>query len=229
MKPEHSCSRDDLQKWFKGKRVALVGSGPGSQRNRPGDVDACEVVVRVNNYKCLSTSTGKRTDVFYSFFGQSILKRVSELKADGVQLCMAKCPNAQFMQSAWHEERGKTRGVDFRYIYEMRRDWWFCPTYVPTVDEFMAQFHLLGGHVPTTGFSALLDVLKCEPASVFMTGFDFFTSRVHNVNERWKRMNPDDPIGHVPDAERAWLKAHIDELPIIMDRRLRHTLEGTQE
>ena len=25
-----------------------------------------------------------------------------------------------------------------------------------------------------------------EPASVYMTGFDFFQSRIHNVDERWR-------------------------------------------
>jgi hypothetical protein len=80
---------------------------------------------------------------------------------------------------------------------------------------------LLGRHVPTTGFSGLLDVLSYDPASIYMTGFDFFSSGIHNVNERWKRMNPSDPIGHVPDAERNWFIRNVDKLPIIMDKRLK--------
>ena len=90
-----------MQRRLQGRRVALVGSGPGVLDNRPGFIDSHDVVVRVNNYK-LSPAAGARTDVFYSFFGSSIRKSVEELKRDGVDLCVCKCPNAQFMQSAWH-------------------------------------------------------------------------------------------------------------------------------
>jgi hypothetical protein len=49
------------------------------------------------------------------------------------------------MDSEWHRKNDKPHGVDFRYIYRDRRNWWFCPTYVPTLDEFMAVFDMLGG------------------------------------------------------------------------------------
>jgi len=213
------CDRDHVLQTFKGKTVALVGSGPGVLANRRWHIDEHDVVVRVNNYK-LFPPTGYRTDVHYSFYGQSIRKTKYELMGDGVKLCMCKCPDAQFIESDWHRQRGKMNGVDFRGIYEDRRDWWFCPTYVPTLEEFMAHFNLLGGHVPTTGFSALLEVLSCEPAHLYVTGFDFFASRVHNVNERWRRLNTDDPIGHVPEVERAWFVANHDKHPISMDPSL---------
>jgi hypothetical protein len=221
------CDREAVSRVLSGKTVAIVGSGPGSLQNEKGLVDSHDVVVRVNNYK-LFPATGYRTDVLYSFFGQSIRKTVRELKRDGVGLCMCKCPNAQFMESKWHRERGKMAGVDFRMIYERRKDWWFCDTYVPTLEEFMAHFDMLGGHVPTTGFSALLDVLSYEPRHVFLTGFDFFSSGVHNVNERWRKMNSDDPIGHVPDAERGWFAEHHDEYPITMDARLSEAIRGAK-
>ena len=204
---------------FEDKIVAIVGSGPGCVTNRAGFVDSHEVVVRVNNYKLIG-GTGRRTDVFYSFFGKSITKPVEALQRGGVQLCMCKCPNAQFMESAWHRDHDLMNGVDFRMIYEARKDWWFCDTYVPTIEEFLVNFDLLGGHVPTTGFAALLDVLSYNPAHVYMTGFDFFATKIHNVNERWKAVRNDDPIKHVPQAERQWLADHIDELPISMDARM---------
>jgi hypothetical protein len=221
------CDRDAVSRVLTGKTVAIVGSGPGSLENEKGLVDSHDVVVRVNNYKLLP-ATGYRTDVFYSFFGQSIRKSPRELKRDGVALCMCKCPDAQFIESRWHRERGKMAGVDFRMIYERRKDWWFCDTYVPTLEEFMAHFDLLGGHVPTTGFSALLDVLSYDPRHVYLTGFDFFSSGIHNVNERWRKMNTDDPIGHVPDAERAWFAENHDNYPITMDRRLSEAVRGAQ-
>jgi hypothetical protein len=208
---------------LRGKQVAIVGSGPGSLDNEAGFVDSHEVVVRVNNWKT-NRNSGRRTDVFYSFFGSSIKKTAAEAISSGVRLCMCKCPNAKVYDSEWHRQNNKLNGTDFRYIYEKRARWWFCDTYVPTVEEFMRHFDLLGGHVATTGFSALLDVLSYEPASVFMTGFDFFTSGIHNVNERWKPGDPSDPIGHVPATEARWLKDNAPSLPITMDQRLKKTM-----
>lgn len=205
-----------LRETFHGKRVAIVGSGPGALDNEAGFVDSHDVVVRVNNFK-VGPAQGFRCDVFYSFFGGSIKKDAADLKRDGVRLCMAKCPDAKFMDSPWHEKMGKPHGVDFRYIYRDRRGWWFVPTYVPSVEEFVESFDLLGGHIPTTGFSALLAVRAQEPASVYLTGFDFFSSRIHNVNEKWRPGNPDDPIGHAPERERAWLEKQAG---ITYDKRL---------
>lgn len=210
------CDREAVAQVLRGKTVALVGSGPGALENQRGIVDSHDVVCRVNNNK-LFPGTGYRTDVHYSYYGNAIRKSHLELKREGVNLVMCKCPNAQFIESEWHRKNGKMNGVDFRWIYEKRADWWFCPTYVPTVEDFMAKFELLGGHVPTTGFSALLDILSFEPQHVFLTGFDFFTSGIHNANERWRPNNPADPIGHKPERERAWLKDNIDRLPITLD------------
>lgn len=202
----------------------MVGSGPGVKDNRPRFVDSFDVVVRVNNYKN-SREAGFRTDVFYSYFGNAIKKTPEALKNDGVKLCMAKCPNSKPIESVWHKMHDKENGTDFRWIYEKRCDWWFCDTYVPTTEEFLAQFVLLGGHVPTSGFSALLDVLSYNPASVYMTGFDFFTSGVHNVNERWRQGDLRDPIRHVPRKELHWLKQNIALLPITTDSRLAHLIK----
>lgn len=214
-----SCDSSLLRETFHGKRVAIVGSGPGSLDNAPGLVDSHDVVVRVNNYK-IGEAQGYRCDVFYSFFGGSILKPAADLQRDGVKLCICKCPNSMFMESRWHKKNRKTNGVDFRGIYRSRADFWFCDTYVPSVDEFMEGFDMLGKHVPTTGFAALLAVLTHEPKHVYMTGFDFFSSRIHNVNERWRPCNPEDPIGHVPEVEREWLKRQSPGLPVSFDKRL---------
>lgn len=199
--------REHVRKVFAGKSVAIVGSGPGCLDNVPNFVESHDVVVRVNNYRT-SLETGYRTDVFYSFFGQSIKKTREELTGDGVQLCMCKCPDTKFMDSEWHRKHNKPHGVDFRYIYEARRAWWFCPTYVPPLDEFMTVFDVLERHIPSTGFSALMAVRSYEPAAIYLTGFDFFASRIHNVSEPWRPGNPDDPIGHAPELERHWLRTH---------------------
>lgn len=219
------CSKDYVRSVFEGKRVAIVGSGPSVLDNKAGFIDSHDVVVRISNYKIFE-ETGIRTDVHYSFYGVSITKSQKELIDDGVYLCMCKCPNSQPIDSAWHVQHGKTKGIDFRYIYEYRKNWWFCPTYVPTDDEFLEQFKLLKNHVPTTGFSAILDVLSYNPKSVYLTGFDFFTSGVHNVDESWKKNNPRDPIGHVPKEERRWLMNNYKNYLITFDYSLKKLMEN---
>lgn len=210
----HFCKAGVVAEAIKGKRICLVGSGPNVESNPEGFIDSHDVVVRVNNYKLTGPATGHRTDVFYSFFGTSVRKSVEDLKRDGVSLCINKCPNSQPIISPWHKRNKKMAGVDFRYIYTFRQDWWFCDTYVPSDETFMENFRLLDGHIPTTGFSALLDLLRYEPRHIHMTGFDFFSSGVHNVNEPWKAKNNGDPIGHVPEKELQWLKDNLHRLPV---------------
>lgn len=204
---------------LKGKRVAVVGSAPSCTDNEPGYVDSHDVVVRVNNHKC-GEGQGFRTDIHYSFYGTSIRKSVDELKREGVSLCMSKLPDAKPLESEWHVRNGKLTGIDYRYIYKNRASWWFCDTFIPDVERFMTKFELLGKHQPSTGFAAILDILDCEPESIYLTGFDFFESRIHNVNEPWREKNQGkdpDPICHRPDIESRWLRENVDRYPILLD------------
>ncbi len=217
-----SASKADVAQLITGARVALVGSGPGALENGPGAIDSFDVVVRVNNYKLGPPALGSRTDVFFSYFGNAIRKRPLELIRDGVRLCIAKCPDARAIDSPWHTERGKEHGIDFRWIYTLRAQWWPAPVYVPSLEEFLADFELLGRHMPTTGFSAILTLLRFRPAHLYLTGFDFFSSRVHNVDEPWRPGDPSDPIGHVPALELDWIRTRRASLPLSFDA----TLEG---
>lgn len=216
-------TKSEIASRFEGKTVAVVGSGPGSLDNKIGFIDGHDVVVRINNYKLLP-QTGRRTDVFYSFFGASIKKTADELKRDGVTLCMCKCPDSQPIESEWHLANDKMNGVDFRPIYRRRAQFWFCDVHVPTDQEFLVAFNLLDRHIPTTGFSAILDVLGCRPSHVYLTGFDFFASGIHNVNERWHHKNSADPIGHVPQRELEWLGSNAHRYPISCDPTLTRAL-----
>lgn len=202
-----------------------MGSGPGSLQNEPGFVDSHEVVVRVNNYK-LSEASGQRCDVHASFYGSSIRKTAEELKRDGVTLCLAKCPDAHAIDSPWHVQRGKQFGVDFRPIYRRRAPWWFCDVYVPSTEEFLGGFEMLGKRIPTTGFSTILQVLSFEPAAIYLTGFDFFKSGKHNVDEPWRLKNPDDPIAHAPHRELDWLQNNHAALPLSFDPTLARMIEA---
>ena len=209
----------EAEAYIRGKRVAVVGSAPSVLENKAGFIDSHDVVVRANNYK-LGDFAGTRTDVHYSFYGSSIRKSSADLKADGVKLCWCKCPNSKPIESEWHEKKGKQIGIDFRYIYQMRRDWWFCDTYIPDDYSFRRKFALLGNHIPTTGFSAILDVVEAGPESIYLTGFDFFSSGVHNINEPWRKGDPEDIIGHTPEGEARWIRENAAALNIALDPTL---------
>lgn len=195
-------------------------SGPSVSDNPKGFIDSHEVVVRVNNYKTLNAHTGTRCDVHYSFYGRSIRKTPGQLLSDGVKVCMCKCPDAYAIKSDWHHKKNKLSGVDFRWIYRERGDWWPCDVYIPPKEDFLTTFYLLGKHVPTTGFSAIIDILGFAPRQLYITGFDGFRSKIHNVNESWRAQNKGDPIGHVPERELAWLAANVNRYPVKLDGQL---------
>lgn len=220
--PTRFVTRSEIRPYFDGKTVAIVGSGPGVLANDKGFIDSHDVVVRINNFKIVPPATGERTDVFYSFFGVSIKKTKYELKRQGVKLCMCKCPNDHAIESDWHRARNRMIGVDYRPHYERREQqgFWFCDTYIPTKEEFLQWFNLLGRHIPTTGFAAILDVLSLNPKAVYLTGFDFYRSGIHNVNENWRARNATDPIGHMPERELAWLVANHKRSPVSFDHML---------
>lgn len=221
--------KSEVRPLFEGKRVVIVGSGPGVLDNKEGFIDLHDVVVRVNNYRLVMPTTGMRCDIHYSFYGNSIRKSASDLINDGVRLCMCKCPNAdEVIDSEWHRANNKPHGVSFKWIYRERANWWPCDVWVPTVDGFMVKFKLLGKHVPTTGFAAILDVLGFNPSSLYLTGFDFFASGIHNVNEPHRMKNADDPIGHVPARELKWLVTNLPHLPVTYDRRLGEALTSVE-
>lgn len=212
-----------VQAFFRGASVAIVGSGPSCTHNEPGFVDSHDLVVRVNNHRT-GYLQGNRTDVHFSFYGTSIKKAPGDLAREGCRLCLCKLPNSQPLESAWHRAHGKLNGIDYRYIYEFRKDWWFTETFVPDDAHFLAKFEMLGNHQPTTGFAAILDVLACAPRSIYLTGFDGFSSGIHNVDEPWdkKEKNLDDPIRHRPDVEMQWLREHADKFSF--DRTMRKLL-----
>lgn len=214
--------------YFRGKSVAIVGSAPSVLDNEQGFIDSHDVVVRVNNYKTGPIS-GFRCDVHYSFFGNSIRKLQYELIRDGVKLCMCKCPDAKPLVSDWHERNNKQVGIDFRYIYTLRKNFWFCDTFVPDNNHFLQTFELLGRHIPTTGFAAIFDILQCGPKQVYLTGFDFFHSHIHNIDEAWKPGDPNDPIGHRPEFERNWIAHNREIYPFKFDGRMNRMIEIAYE
>jgi hypothetical protein len=218
---------ETVSKLVRGKSVVVVGSAPSGLENTGHFIDSHDVVVRVNNYKThgvdkkgvtydFRPQLGSRTDIHYSYYGGAIRKSGKELKRDGIKAHMCKCPNDVCHVTEWHKQNNQIQGGDFRPIYRRREGYWIKPVYIPKKEHYMKLFHLLDKHVPSTGLAAVWEMINMEAKSIYITGFDFMDTPLHNVNERWLKGREDDPIGHDWKREktlcRRWVtkNSHID-------------------
>jgi hypothetical protein len=217
-------NKEKLKDFFQEKRVVLFGSAPSCLQNNGLYIDNFDIIVRTNNYKVFkrtsqeifydfTANVGNRTDVFYTFFGSSVKKTIQELKKDGVKLIFSKCPNGKLLDHTVIFPKDKSNfGGEWTWIYRLRENVLKeFDHYIPDLDTFKKYFNLLGGHIPTTGFQAILEIVALKPKELYITGFDFFTSGLHNTNESWNEKNFDDPIRHVPMAELQALRLLIEK------------------
>lgn len=232
-------NRDDLINIFKGKTVAIVGSAPSVLNNIASNIDSCDLVVRINNYKTkgidlknipydYTAQVGVRVDYHYSFYGGSIRTTQKDLKEAGCKGHLCKCPNDDCHVTDWHKQKNFTQGGDFRPIYRRRHDFWIAPVYVPEKAHYMKLFNILDKHVPTTGFACIWEIAQLEPKYMYITGFDFFSSGKHNTDEIWRPGHQDDPIKHTPDKEAELLKQWAYKNKMYrLDEQLRGLLYGS--
>ncbi len=175
----------EMQKVIEGKKIIILGSAPSVLLNKGSEIDAFDYVVRLNNYKIdgFEKNVGTRTDIYYSFFGRSIKKENEELKRHKVKFIMNKYPNQTF----WDHTGGKAIvGIsdECKWVYKLRKDWWEFPVWIQKRKYFRENYEYMC-RIPTTGVSAILDVLRFKPGLLHITGFDFMTSKIHNTNEKW--------------------------------------------
>lgn len=224
---------DEVRDYFKGKRVCVMGSAPSCLDNVGSDIDGYDSVVRVNNFKIVGfeDKVGTKCDVHYSFYGNSIRVNFDYLKLLGVKLHMCKCPNGEpyagIYDYAWHRKHAKgDYGYNFEYIYKLRNGKWIAPVYIPDISHYLQLFNFLGCASPTTGFAAIWELIQCELKELYITGFDFFTSKMHNVNEHWRAGKPDDPLRHEPEREREHVRQWSQLPHVRIDNRLKELFNG---
>jgi len=215
---ENTISRGCLQNYFKNKTVAILGSAPSLIENTAEYINSFDAVVRMNNFKIegFEQYTGKRKDIYYSYFGSNIKKNINDLQDFKFLIC--KYPDIVFNPLELpNKELGKSD--DFRWVYQRRRQVWVLPHYIPSEKEFTELFFLNGGTIMTTGVYAICDILKYDIKKLYISGFDFFESKIHNVNEVWYEH---DRGGHDFKSEYNLIKylTKIDKR-IILDEHLR--------
>lgn len=192
--------RQALKEYIGNGDVLIVGGAPSAAMMDERYYDGFQTIVRFNNYK---KSNDAPTDVFFSYFGRNIRKTQKELKDDGVEFLINKYPNEDMTERFKQEGFTKIQDTDFRWVYELRKDWWFGTRINLTADELFEQVRLLGGIMPTTGFSCIDFFVRTLHIPVEIIGFDCFKSGIHNLNEPW-----DMDGGHDPQREEELLEKY---------------------
>ena len=197
---------NDLKTYILGKKILIVGGAPSASKKSRDWYDSFDIIVRCNNYKKVNSD---RTDIFFSYFGRNIKKTEEELRADGVKFLVNKCPNSDMTGKF---ESFEIQDKDYRWIYDLRKDWWFKPLVSLTESELISQIEMLGGFMPTVGLSAVLFFTKySKPVNII--GFDCFESGKHNLDEAW-----DGSGKHAPIKEKLLLTYLAQQKEIIWNR-----------
>lgn len=200
----------EIKKIIEGKKVVILGSAPSVLKNDGEYINSFDLIVRINNYKMFGFEkyVGNRTDIFYSYFGRNIKKENSELLNDGVKLIMSKYPNNDF---TGHTSGQVIQGISdtCKWVYDLRQDWWKFPVWIPKLRYFRENYNRID-RIPTTGMSAVLDILRFSPCLLYITGFDFMRSKIHNVDEAWN-----DGDGNHDHMAESKLMATLDNNPVI--------------
>jgi hypothetical protein len=179
--------------WFaemvKGKTVAVVGNAPtANEFDHAQRIEAADVVVRFNRFQTGEKfpNVGTRTDVLAVPLGHSpAIPPDAELERIAPRLILACCPPQT-------EHRGDERDKNYLRLRDKYRIAW-----LPFEELTRIKGEL--GKRPTTGLF-LLDWLmeRCEPASVYVTGFSFarlpkdhyfggpFAHHIHDVHREWE-------------------------------------------
>lgn len=184
-----------MTRFFADKSVVVLGSAPCVVNAGATYLSEFDVIVRVNDYKIYNDCN--RVDVHYSYWGRSIKYSMSH---SGGAVVMCKYPNAVFKSKKYVAgHSGDLRDVYAMRAREMRDD---MIMYIPHIDDFLSNYNLVGA-IPTTGVSAVLDVLRFNPRKLHAAGFDFFVSGRHNISDVWIAASG---AGHEFDRERDLFK-----------------------
>jgi hypothetical protein len=180
----------EIKQFIEGKRVIILGGAPTVKKTNERFTNDFDIIVRMNNY--IHFNSIFRTDLYYSYFGRDIKKEIEELKFEDCRYIMCKYPNAVFTE---HMDGHEIQGVseDFSWVYEYRKNWFGIPYYVPYLETFIENFRRLN-RIPTTGMSAILDVLRFKPRELYIAGFDFFASKIHH-GKPWKEGDGNHDLG----------------------------------
>jgi hypothetical protein len=164
--------------FFKGKTVLILGSGPGVTSVTSKQMLKYDLICRVNNYTWHNEN--HKIDVYYSFLGNSIRKKATEMIKDNVKLIICKCPDENVIVTHEDGSLNQNLSCDTRYVYKHRIKGRFFikPYHIINTEQYNAHNRLIG-HICSSGTAAILDILHFSPKHIHIAGFDWFRSGKH--------------------------------------------------
>ena len=169
-------SHREVKKYVSGKSVIVLGSAPCVANVTADQLREFNIIVRLNNYKHFCKC--HKTDIYYSFFGSSIIKSEQQLKKDGCKFIIHKYPYIDFTKHHKHQDGIALDCRDSKY----ERDW-NIPQYRVPKTNFITNY-MMADRMMTTGVSAIVEMIRLG-GNVTIAGFDFFESGIHNLDEKW--------------------------------------------
>jgi hypothetical protein len=169
-----------LLKIFKNKRVAIVGPSPHLIGTKSGPViDQYDIVCRVNQVAAIDHEEdyGARTDIVFHNCGTQFIDafdaRLKESAHISRKLKLVICPCVKATGSdnnwpTWPDNHISPVVENFHNInsYNIPFSWIGIPNYRKVYNLFKCE--------PNAGQTAILMILKHNPAELFVTGFSFY-------------------------------------------------------
>jgi len=186
----------ELEDRIRGMTVLIVGGAPSASNLTAKQYNEYDVIIRINNFKYANEC--KRTDYWFSYFGNNI-KRVEErIQEENIKNIICKYPINE----------------EFGWTHELRKTIWTqdLNVFIPTEKESF-QTNNLYKISPTAGLACIIAVLRGKPSLLRIIGFDFFETKVHNLDEKWDESGGHEMIKEkgivtmlVNSGEIEWLK-----------------------
>jgi hypothetical protein len=172
-------SEENIKKFFKGKRVAIIAPSPSVRENPNGDeIDGYDIVVRVNkNWKYssdLNKYVGTRTDIVYNCInpdpecGGSI---DFEYVKNNLKYVAVSVP---IINNQYHRDRlFHNNTVVNQYRNFVQNNSGRVKYYIVNSNLYNMYDNMLKSR-PNTGFMAILDILSYDIKELYIKGFTFF-------------------------------------------------------
>lgn len=158
------------QRFFKGKRIAIIGGADSAFQECNGDfIDNFDIIVRINKAPHSwspekAKYIGSRTDILFHSFYENTNSGGGPIDFNLYEQQGIKCvvnPNCSL------------KGLQTHLNY-FKRNFYKQTTYILPYTNYKEATSGLGDFTPTVGYSALYSILNSEFKEVFITGFTFF-------------------------------------------------------
>ncbi|SFT41682.1 hypothetical protein SAMN04489724_0662 [Algoriphagus locisalis] len=223
--------RIDLDKLFKGKNIAIIGSADTVFECENGSyIDSFDIVIRINRSYCFLSEDnqkflGSKTSIlFWNFFERD------NTNFGYFNLQKFNKANIDFLILGRSNLLGIRQIFNFykKYTYSINTYYSSFSSYKKLCEKFDIK--------PTIGFVSLYNVLNSDFKSCFISGFSFYETKY--LNDYEKAMNDKTSIdlfnfvkverGHRPDIEfkvfKEMIIRHSNRSNIFLDNFLKNSI-----